>query len=204
MQPIIDWTDRDVYQYLKKHDLPYHPLWEKGYVSIGDTHTTRPLTGDMTEEETPLLRPQARVRPPRIRRRHLIRPVRTVFRPLRCPARARPSAVLITGATVPIVLKTKEAMIAPMMGATMKSQSWSIAQPPTKIAWLMLRAGFTEVFVTGNADEMNQHQHEADGQAGEADRGFHVGRAENGEDEEEGQHDFRHESGAHRRNVPGE
>jgi len=52
IQPIIDWTDKMVFQYLTKHDLPYHPLWEKGYVSIGDVHTTRPLTGDMTEEET--------------------------------------------------------------------------------------------------------------------------------------------------------
>ena len=52
IQPIIDWTDRMVFQYLTKHDLPYHPLWEKGYVSIGDTHTTRPLSAGMTEEET--------------------------------------------------------------------------------------------------------------------------------------------------------
>jgi phosphoadenosine phosphosulfate reductase len=50
--PIIDWTDRQIYQYLTQHDLPYHPLWEKGYVSIGDVHTTRPLTAGMTEEET--------------------------------------------------------------------------------------------------------------------------------------------------------
>jgi phosphoadenosine phosphosulfate reductase len=52
IHPIIDWTDRQVYQYLKKYDLPYHPLWEKGYVSIGDTHTTRPLSADVTEEQT--------------------------------------------------------------------------------------------------------------------------------------------------------
>ena len=52
IQPIIDWTDKMIFDYLKKHDLPYHPLWEKGYVSIGDVHTTRPLTADMTEEET--------------------------------------------------------------------------------------------------------------------------------------------------------
>jgi phosphoadenosine phosphosulfate reductase len=52
VQPIVDWTDRMVYDYLKKYDLPYHPLWEQGYVSIGDIHTTRPLTADMTEEET--------------------------------------------------------------------------------------------------------------------------------------------------------
>jgi phosphoadenosine phosphosulfate reductase len=43
VHPIADWSDRDVYQYLKKFDLPYHPLWEKGYVSIGDEHSTRSL-----------------------------------------------------------------------------------------------------------------------------------------------------------------
>jgi len=41
--PILDWTDRDIGDYLKKHSLPYHPLWEKGYVSIGDRVTTRRL-----------------------------------------------------------------------------------------------------------------------------------------------------------------
>jgi phosphoadenosine phosphosulfate reductase len=50
--PIVDWTDRDVHRYLTENDLPYHPLWERGYVSIGDVHTTRPLTADMTPEET--------------------------------------------------------------------------------------------------------------------------------------------------------
>ncbi len=50
--PIIDWNNRDVYQYLTKHDLPYHPLWEQGYVSMGDVHTTRKLEPGMTEEET--------------------------------------------------------------------------------------------------------------------------------------------------------
>jgi phosphoadenosine phosphosulfate reductase len=50
--PIIDWSDRDVYRYLQRFDLPYHPLWEQGYVSIGDVHTTRPLAEGMTEEET--------------------------------------------------------------------------------------------------------------------------------------------------------
>ncbi len=52
LHPIIDWSNRDVHQYLKQHDLPYHPLWEKGYVSVGDTHSTVPLSAGMTEEET--------------------------------------------------------------------------------------------------------------------------------------------------------
>ena len=50
--PIIDLTDRDVYVYLKKHDLPYHPLWEKGYVSIGDVQTTQPITAVNDEKLT--------------------------------------------------------------------------------------------------------------------------------------------------------
>lgn len=52
IHPIIDWHNRDVHRYLQKHDLPYHPLWEKGYVSVGDVHTSRPLELGMREEET--------------------------------------------------------------------------------------------------------------------------------------------------------
>lgn len=52
VHPIINWANRDVHQYLTKHDLPYHPLWEEGYVSVGDTHSSKPLTLGMTEEET--------------------------------------------------------------------------------------------------------------------------------------------------------
>ncbi len=52
VQPIADWTKQDVHRYLEQHELPYHPLFEQGYVSIGDTHSTRPLTLGMTEEET--------------------------------------------------------------------------------------------------------------------------------------------------------
>lgn len=50
--PIVDWDNKKVYQYLKENDLPYHPLWEKGYLSVGDTHTTRKWEEGMSEEET--------------------------------------------------------------------------------------------------------------------------------------------------------
>ena len=50
--PIVDWSNRDIHFYLKEHDLPYHPLWEEGYVSVGDTHTTRKLEDGMREEDT--------------------------------------------------------------------------------------------------------------------------------------------------------
>lgn len=50
--PIIDWNDRDVYEYLTNNNLPYHPLWDQGYVSVGDWHSTKKLGEGMTEEET--------------------------------------------------------------------------------------------------------------------------------------------------------
>lgn len=50
--PIIDWDNRQIYQYLKQHDLQYHPLWDEGYLSVGDTHTTRKWEPGMAEEET--------------------------------------------------------------------------------------------------------------------------------------------------------
>ena len=52
VHPLIDWTDRDVYRYLTRHNLPYHPLWEQGYVSIGDVHTTRRLADGMRDADT--------------------------------------------------------------------------------------------------------------------------------------------------------
>ncbi len=52
IHPVIDWHNREVHRYLQRHCLPYHPLWEKGYVSVGDVHTSRPLEQGMTEEET--------------------------------------------------------------------------------------------------------------------------------------------------------
>ncbi|MDE2280673.1 MAG: phosphoadenylyl-sulfate reductase [Xanthomonadaceae bacterium] len=52
LHPIADWSDRDVGRYLQRHGLPYHPLWEQGYVSIGDIHTTQRWQPGMEAEET--------------------------------------------------------------------------------------------------------------------------------------------------------
>lgn len=43
VHPIADWDDREVHFYLMQHRLPYHPLREQGYLSIGDWHTTRSI-----------------------------------------------------------------------------------------------------------------------------------------------------------------
>ncbi|EII3003468.1 phosphoadenylyl-sulfate reductase [Vibrio cholerae] len=50
--PVIDWNNKEVHYYLKDHDLPYHPLWEQGYLSVGDTHTTQKWQPGMSEEQT--------------------------------------------------------------------------------------------------------------------------------------------------------
>ncbi len=52
VHPIIDWTDRDVYEYLTQNNLPYHPLWDEGYVSVGDVHSTSKLLPGMKAEDT--------------------------------------------------------------------------------------------------------------------------------------------------------
>ena len=51
VHPILDWSSRDIHYYLKAADLPYHPLWHQGYLTIGDWHSTKPITEGMTEEE---------------------------------------------------------------------------------------------------------------------------------------------------------
>ena len=52
IHPIIDWDNRQVHQYLTKHGLSYHPLWDEGYVSVGDWHSTTKLLAGMREEDT--------------------------------------------------------------------------------------------------------------------------------------------------------
>ena len=47
--PILHWTSRDIYIYLKKHDLPYHPYFKEGYVSVGDWHSSRPVGAGDTD-----------------------------------------------------------------------------------------------------------------------------------------------------------
>ncbi len=52
IHPIVDWSDFQIYKYLRQHDLPYHPLWDEGYVSVGDWHSTSKLVEGMTAEDT--------------------------------------------------------------------------------------------------------------------------------------------------------
>lgn len=43
--PLADWTDAQVWEYVMKHDLPYNPLHDRGYASIGCAPCTLPGGG---------------------------------------------------------------------------------------------------------------------------------------------------------------
>ncbi len=45
ISPLLNWTSREIHAYMKQHDLPYHPLTEKGYLSVGcnPLSCTRPV-----------------------------------------------------------------------------------------------------------------------------------------------------------------
>jgi phosphoadenosine phosphosulfate reductase len=43
--PLVDWSENDVWSYLHEHGLPYHPLHDQGYASIGCAPCTLPGSG---------------------------------------------------------------------------------------------------------------------------------------------------------------
>jgi thioredoxin-dependent adenylylsulfate APS reductase len=43
LSPVADWTAAEIEEYTRKHDLPVHPLYERGYLSIGCAPCTRPV-----------------------------------------------------------------------------------------------------------------------------------------------------------------
>jgi phosphoadenosine phosphosulfate reductase len=45
LNPLADWSEKDVWTYIFKHDLPYNPLHDQGYSSIGCAPCTQPGEG---------------------------------------------------------------------------------------------------------------------------------------------------------------
>jgi len=45
LNPLADWSERDVWRYIADHDLPYNALHDRDYASIGCTHCTLPGDG---------------------------------------------------------------------------------------------------------------------------------------------------------------
>ena len=49
VNPLAAWTRREVWDYIIKNDVPYNPLHDEGYPSIGCTHCTRPTADGEAE-----------------------------------------------------------------------------------------------------------------------------------------------------------
>lgn len=50
VHPVLRWTTKQMHEYLVAHDLPYHPLFEQGYATVGDWHSSRAVTADDAHE----------------------------------------------------------------------------------------------------------------------------------------------------------
>jgi phosphoadenosine phosphosulfate reductase len=46
INPLAHWTERDVWRYIQAHEVPYNPLLDQGYPSLGCAPCTRPAGGD--------------------------------------------------------------------------------------------------------------------------------------------------------------
>ena len=55
VHPVLHWSSEDMTAYMDRHDLPYHPMVEQGYRSIGDHHSTIPTTADMDPRDGRIL-----------------------------------------------------------------------------------------------------------------------------------------------------
>jgi phosphoadenosine phosphosulfate reductase len=45
VNPLADWSEKDLWRYIYKHDLPYNQLHDQGYSSIGCAPCTKPGAG---------------------------------------------------------------------------------------------------------------------------------------------------------------
>lgn len=42
--PLADWSEQQVWDYIRVHDVPYNPLHDRGYPSMGCVHCTRSVS----------------------------------------------------------------------------------------------------------------------------------------------------------------
>lgn len=49
--PMLEWTGKMIYDYIRVHQIPHHPLDAKGYLSIGCEPCTRKLTAEIMADE---------------------------------------------------------------------------------------------------------------------------------------------------------
>ena len=42
LRPLLNWKNKDIFYYMKENQLPSHPLFLKGYSTVGDWHSSSP------------------------------------------------------------------------------------------------------------------------------------------------------------------
>jgi phosphoadenosine phosphosulfate reductase len=45
LNPLADWTEKDLWRYIHEHDLPYHRMHDRGFASVGCAPCTQPGEG---------------------------------------------------------------------------------------------------------------------------------------------------------------
>ncbi|MCD4687396.1 MAG: phosphoadenylyl-sulfate reductase [Anaerolineae bacterium] len=49
INPLVAWTHKDLWRYINRHDLPAHPLFSQGYLSVGCAPCTQPVSAGQDE-----------------------------------------------------------------------------------------------------------------------------------------------------------
>lgn len=52
LRPLLAWSTKDVFYYMQEHGLPQHPLFEQGYSTVGDWHSSGPDDGGLSGRAT--------------------------------------------------------------------------------------------------------------------------------------------------------
>ena len=52
LRPLLSWTPRDVFYYMQEHELPQHPLFDQGYSTVGDWHSSAPDGAEQSGRST--------------------------------------------------------------------------------------------------------------------------------------------------------
>jgi len=52
LRPLLGWSNKDIFYYMKNNNLPQHPLFEKGYSTVGDWHSSTAETKNKKGRDT--------------------------------------------------------------------------------------------------------------------------------------------------------
>ncbi len=52
LRPILEWSQKDIFYYMQKNGLPTHPLFDKGYSTVGDWHSSSPDSNETVGRKT--------------------------------------------------------------------------------------------------------------------------------------------------------